>query len=94
MITPIKSPQPPFSKGGLLSNLNRKQPSKSPFLKGGFPGSQISISPPLGNGVAIRHPGQVRPRRTRAGIQKEYDCIEPSLDSGYPPPADSGMTQS
>jgi hypothetical protein len=27
------------------------------------------LSPPLGNGAAIRHPGQVRPRRTRAGIQ-------------------------
>ena len=52
------------------------------------------LSPPLGNGVAIRHPGQVRPRRTRAGIQKESEDIELSLDSGYPPPADSGMTQS
>ena len=44
--------------------------------------------------LTIRHPGQVRLRRTRAGIQKEFDYIELSLDSGYPPPADSGMTQS
>jgi hypothetical protein len=28
------------------------------------------VPSPLGGGVAIRHPGQVRPRRTRAGIQK------------------------
>ena len=32
--------------------------------------------------VAIRHPGQVRRRRTRAGIQKDFDYIELSLDSG------------
>jgi hypothetical protein len=32
--------------------------------------------------VAIRHPGQVSLRRTRAGIQKEFDYIELSLDSG------------
>ena len=32
--------------------------------------------------VATRHPGQVRRRRTRAGIQKKSDHIEPSLDSG------------
>ena len=32
--------------------------------------------------IVIRHPGQVRWRRTRAGIQKEFDYIELSLDSG------------
>jgi hypothetical protein len=31
--------------------------------------------------VAIRHPGQVRLQRTRAGIQKEVDYIAHSLDS-------------
>ena len=36
---------------------------------------------PSEDGVAIRHPGQVRLRRTRAGIQEEGDCIELSLDS-------------
>ncbi len=46
--------------------------------------------------MAIRHPGQVRLGRTRAGIQKEFDYIEHSLDSGsHPPEADSsGMTGS
>jgi hypothetical protein len=29
--------------------------------------------------AAIRHPGQVRRRRTRAGIQKQDDYIEHSL---------------
>ena len=32
--------------------------------------------------AAIRHPGQVRLRRTRAGIQKEFGYIEHSMDSG------------
>ena len=36
--------------------------------------------------VAIRHPGQVRRRRTRAGIQKESNNIGLSLDSGSRPP--------
>ena len=31
--------------------------------------------------VAIRHPGQVPQSGTRAGIQKEFDHIGPSLDS-------------
>ena len=34
---------------------------------------------------AIRHPGQVRLRRTRAGIQKESDDTELLLDSGSRP---------
>ena len=37
---------------------------------------------PSRQGVAIRHPGQVRLGRTRAGIQKKFDYIELSLDSG------------
>ncbi len=40
----------------------------------------MSPLPPI-DCVAIRHPGQVRRRRTRAGIQKEFDYIELSLDS-------------
>ena len=46
--------------------------------------------------VVIRHPGQVRRRRTRAGIQKESDYIELSLDSGSRPARrrSSGMTGS
>jgi hypothetical protein len=46
--------------------------------------------------VAIRHPGQVPPRGTRAGIQKELDYIELSLDSGSHSPkrSSSGMTGS
>ncbi len=46
--------------------------------------------------VAIRHPGQVPQRGTQAGIQKGFDYIELSLDSGScPPEADSsGMTGS
>ena len=46
--------------------------------------------------VAIRHPGQVRRRRTRAGIQKEFDYVELSLDSGSRPAKRrlSGMTGS
>ena len=45
--------------------------------------------------VAICHPGQVRLRRTRAGIQKKTYYIEPLLDSGSRPQADSsGMTGS
>jgi hypothetical protein len=45
---------------------------------------------------AVRHPGQVRLRRTRAEIQKKFDYIGISLDSGSrPPEADSsGMTGS
>ncbi len=35
--------------------------------------------------VAIRHPGQVPQSGTRAGIQKEFDYIELSLDSGSRP---------
>jgi hypothetical protein len=35
----------------------------------------------VGDRVAIRHPGQVRLRRTRSGIQKESDYIAFSLDS-------------
>ena len=46
--------------------------------------------------VAIRHPGQVRRRRTRAGIQKGFDYIELSLDSGScsAKRSSSGMTGS
>jgi|GEM_PF-1846609 len=41
------------------------------------------ISPlPSRDSLAVCHPGQVRRRRTRAGIQKESDYIELSLDSG------------
>ena len=36
--------------------------------------------------VAIRHAGQVPQSGTRAGIQKEFDYIELSLDSGSRPP--------
>ena len=43
--------------------------------------SQKVLSP-LSRCVAIRHPGQVRLRRTRAGIQNESDYIELSLDTG------------
>ena len=38
-------------------------------------------------GLCARH-------RTITGIQKEVYYIDPSLDSGYPPAADSGMTDS
>ena len=46
--------------------------------------------------VAIRHPGQVRLRQTRAGIQKQADYIELSLDSGSRSAkrSSSGMTGS
>jgi hypothetical protein len=46
--------------------------------------------------VAIRHPGQVRLRRTRAGIQKEFDYVDFFLDSGSRPAKrrSSGMTDS
>jgi hypothetical protein len=46
--------------------------------------------------VAIRHPGQVRLRRTRAGNQTPNDVIELSLDSGSRPAKrrSSGMTGS
>jgi hypothetical protein len=55
----------------------------------------MSPLPPI-DCVAIRHPGQVRQRRTRAGIQKEFDYIELSLDSGSRPAkrSSSGMTGS
>jgi len=45
---------------------------------------------------AIRHPGQVPQGGMRAGIQRGFDYIEISLDSGSrPPEADSsGMTGS
>ena len=33
--------------------------------------------------VAIRHPGQVSQSGTRAGIQKEFDYIELSLDKSF-----------
>jgi hypothetical protein len=41
--------------------------------------------------VAIRHPGQVPQRGTRAGIQKELDYIELSLDSGSHSPKRSSF---
>jgi hypothetical protein len=46
--------------------------------------------------AAISHPGQVRLGRTRAGIQKEFDYIEHSLDSGSRSAkrSSSGMTVS
>ena len=46
--------------------------------------------------VTIRHPGQVRLRRTRAGIQEESDYIDISLDSGSRSArrSSSGMTGS
>jgi hypothetical protein len=46
--------------------------------------------------VAIRHPGQVHLLRTRAGIQKAFNYIELSLDSGSRPAKrrSSGMTGS
>jgi len=46
--------------------------------------------------VAIRHPGQVRLGRTRAGIQKAFDYIKLSLDSRSRPAKrrSSGMTRS
>jgi len=46
--------------------------------------------------VAIRHPGQVPQSVMRAGIQKQSDYIELSLDSGSRPPEtdSSGMTGS
>ncbi len=61
---------------------------------GGFRVSDCGIL--IENFVAIRHPGQVRRRRTRAGIQKEFDYIELSLDSGSRPAKrrSSGMTGS
>ncbi len=47
-----------------------------------------SYMPPLSSRdcVAIRHPGQVPQSGTRAGIQKQADYIELSLDSGSRPP--------
>jgi hypothetical protein len=56
--------------------------------------SSARISSLLGNYVTIRrtrHTGRVRLRRTRSGIQWIPAF---SLDSGYPPSADSGMTAS
>jgi hypothetical protein len=46
--------------------------------------------------VPIRHPGQVRLGRTRAGIQKKVNYIELSLDSGSRSArrSSSGMTAS
>jgi len=59
---------------------------------------QDNDMPPLSSKdcVANRHPGQVPQSGTRAGIQKEFDYIELSLDTGsHPPQADSsGMTGS
>ena len=48
------------------------------------------------DGVAIRHPGQVRLRWTRAGIQQDFDYIDLLLDSGSRPAKRrwSGMTGS
>ena len=53
----------------------------------------MSPLPPI-DYVAIRHPGQVRQQQTRAGIQKKFDFIEFSLDSGSRPAKrrSSGMT--
>ena len=46
----------------------------------------IYMSPlPPRDSLAIRHPGQVRLRRTRAGIHKGSYYIELSLDSGSRP---------
>jgi hypothetical protein len=55
----------------------------------------MSPLPPI-DCVAIRHPGQVPQSGTRAGIQKEFDYIELSLDSGSRPAKrrSSGMTGS
>ena len=55
----------------------------------------MSPLPPI-DYVAIRHPGQVRQQQTRAGIQKKFDFIEFSLDSGSRPAKrrSSGMTGS
>ena len=56
--------------------------------------SSAKISSLLGNYVTIRrtrHTGRVRLLRTRSGIQW---ITAFSLDSGYPPSADSGMTAS
>jgi len=59
---------------------------------------QDNDMPPLASKdcVTNRHPGQVSQSGTRAGIQKEFDYIELSLDSGSRLPlADSfGMTGS
>jgi len=59
-----------------------------------FPNTPIYLAPhdncmsplPSRDCVAIRHPGQVPQSGTRAGIQKESDYIELSLDSGSRPP--------
>jgi hypothetical protein len=58
--------------------------------------TQQKVLFPLRCCVAIRHPGQVRLRRMRAGIQKEYNYIELSLDSGSRSAkrSSSGMTGS
>ena len=55
----------------------------------------MSPLPPI-DYVAIRHPDQVRQQQTRAGIQKKFDFIEFSLDSGSRPAKrrSSGMTGS
>jgi len=60
------------------------------------PQDNYMFSLPSRDCVAIRHPGQVRRRRTRAGIQKQADYIELSLDSGSRSAkrSSSGMTGS
>ena len=59
---------------------------------------QDNDMPPLSSKdcVTNRHPGQVPQSGTRAGIQKEFDYIELSLDSGsrLPLADSSGMTGS
>ena len=59
---------------------------------------QDNNMPPLSSKdcVANRHPGQVPQSGTRAGIQKQSDYIELSLDSGsrLPLADSSGMTGS
>ena len=46
------------------------------------PHDNYMSSLPSRDSLAVCHPGQVRRRWTRAGIQKESDYIELSLDSG------------
>ena len=60
------------------------------------PQDKYMFSLPSRDCVAIRHPGQVRQLRTRAGIQKASNYIELSLDSGSRPAKrrSSGMTGS
>jgi hypothetical protein len=60
--------------------------------------SQDNYMSPLLSGEcdAIRHPGQVPQRGTRAGIQKGFDYLEILLDSGSRTArrSSSGMTAS